>query len=476
MKINPKIFREYDIRGTYQTDFDEDFAVSLGYYYAHYLLNTHSLSLIGSKNQDPPKVKISVGFDARLSSPSLAQAICSGIRKAGCDVVSLGLISSPLSYYSCFTIENLSGAIIVTGSHNPPDQNGFKISKAQTTIHGLEILKLKEIILHASKDLSILQESGSLEDFDIIPKYVERYTSEFKNKLGKLTAAFDCANGTAGVVISKMFDSLNLKGQILYAEPDGRFPNHHPDPTIESHLKDLSQCVVSNKYDVGFSYDGDADRIGVVDDLGRMVCVDQFMILYAQQILKEFPGAPIIGDVKCSQVYYEKIKSLGGIPIMWKTGHSLIKDKIRDEKAPFGGELSGHVFFADRNYGFDDAFYASLRLLEALQKEDIKLSKFINDLPQLHSTPELRIDVPEEDKFNIVEDLKKKIEVDKKVGSHKFVSLNSIDGIRVLFETGWVLVRASNTQAAITVRFENSNLSTLEQLKSEFSKLLNLNL
>ena len=310
MKINPKIFREYDIRGTYQKDFDESFAVSLGYHYAHQLLK----SSFPYPNKIPSQVKISVGFDARLSSPSLAQAICSGIRKSGCDVIFLGLISSPLSYYSCFTIENLAGSIMITGSHNPPDQNGFKISKGQTTIHGHEIVKLKKTLMSASTDLNLLHESGSLEIYNIIPDYIQRYTSEFKNKVGNLSAAFDCANGTAGVVIPQMFESLDLKGEILYAEPDGNFPHHHPDPTIEAHLKDVSQCVISKKYDIGFSYDGDADRIGVVDDLGRMVFVDQFMILYAQQILKDFPGAPIIGDVKCSQIYYDKIKKFWGDP------------------------------------------------------------------------------------------------------------------------------------------------------------------
>ncbi len=466
MKINLDIFREYDIRGVYKKDFDESFAEELGYNYALYLKQQFS-----KKN-----IRISVGYDARVSSPSLTQALIDGVCKADGHVILLDMITSPISYFSCFTIDDLDGAVMITGSHNPPDHNGFKISKGKTTIHGSEIQALKSLILGNQTDINLLSKSGSISYFDILTPYIDRYTKEFKNKFPSKKISYDCGNGAAGVIVPQMFKSLNLMGEVLFVKPDGTFPNHHPDPSVEKNLVDLKQSVLKNKCDLGVGFDGDADRIGVVDDLGRHIYVDQFMILYAKSILKTNPHAPIIGDVKCSQTYYDKIKEYGGRPIMWKTGHSLIKEKVKFENSPFGGELSGHVFFNDRNYGYDDALYASFRLLECLEVEKIKLSEFIDSLPHTFTSPELRIEVPEKEKFNIVENLVHRAQLSHSLGTKKIISLNTIDGYRAQVEGGWALVRVSNTQPAITIRFEADSESLLSEMKAEISKELDLNL
>ena len=464
--INPQIFREYDIRGVYQKDYDESFAEKLGFYYVHFL----------QAELDKKQIHLSVGYDARLSSPSLCEALCSGIRKAGGYIYMLDMITSPLSYFSCFNLD-IDVAVMITGSHNPPDHNGFKISKGKTTLHSHEIAKLKDLILNGQEDLSLIGESGGMKTYNILNDYLDKYTKEFQGKLNDISVCFDCGNAAAGVVVPQMFSNLKLKGHILFPEPDGRFPNHHPDPSVEKNLTDLKKAVIENNYNVGIGFDGDADRIGVVDNKGRMVTVDQFMVLFAQDVLKNYPGAPIIGDVKCSQIYYDKIREFGGNPIMWKTGHSLIKEKVRAEKAPFGGELSGHVFFADRNYGYDDAFYASLRLLEIINTYKLNLADYVDDLPKFYSTPELRVAVKEEEKFNIVENLKAQLLKTKKLTNDiDVIDVNTLDGVRANLTGGWALVRASNTQPAITVRFENSNATLLEQSKNIFSELLNIEL
>lgn len=466
MIISSDIFREYDIRGVYKKDFDENFAEALGYHYTDYLKSSLSKS----------NIILSVGYDARLSSPSLTQALCDGISKAGGHVLMLDLITSPISYFSCFQIENIDGAVMVTGSHNPPDHNGFKISKGKTTIHGAVIQELRNIIQKSEIDFSKLAKKTSFEAYDIITPYVTRYTDEFFPHLKDRVISYDCGNGAAGVIVPKMFEALKLKGEVLFAEPDGTFPNHHPDPTIEENLIDLKNSVRQNKSELGVGFDGDADRIGVIDDRGRHIYVDQFMILYAKSIIKKFPKAPIIGDVKCSQTYYDKITEYGGTPIMWNTGHSLIKEKVRSENSPFGGELSGHVFFNDRNYGYDDALYASFRLLECLEEEKLKLSEFIDLLPKTFTSPELRIEVPESKKFSIVNQLVDKTKKTNLIGDLKIIDLNTLDGFRGQVDGGWALVRASNTQSAITIRFEANTEELLHQMKNSMAHELDLNL
>ena len=349
--LNREIFREYDIRGVVGRDFDEKFAYALGR-----AIVTKTIAKGAAANP-----VMTVGHDARLSSPPLAQAMCNGMREAGARVIFLGLITTPISYFSVFNIANAAGGVMITGSHNPPEYNGFKISIGKTTISGEEIEDLHDLIEKGG----LTEGEGSFETLDIFKTYVDHYRNEFKN-LKPVKVVLDCGNGVAGCIVRRLYEAVGLKPEILFEEPDGRFPNHHPDPTVEHNLDALKKKVIETGAAIGIGFDGDADRIGIVDHKGRFILGDEMMMLIGRAVLKANPGAKIVGDVKCSDRLYDDIKKNGGIPIMWKTGHSLIKSKIKDEKAPFGGELSGHIFFADRNYGYDDALYAGLRLIEIL--------------------------------------------------------------------------------------------------------------
>lgn len=452
--MDPVIFREYDIRGVVNTDFDTDFAERLGRAYVSYLYKF--------RNVTAPVVPI--GHDARLSSPEIAQRLADGVVKSGGRVVFLGLITSPISYFASFTIKDAAGALMVTGSHNPPEYNGFKVSVGQSTIFGEEIQKLR--VLMEAEDF--IDGDGTFETFDIFPSYLERYKKEF-GLIKNIPFVLDCGNGAAGCIARKLFEEMGLKPEILFEEPDGRFPNHHPDPTVEKNLKDLKASVLRSKAVAGIGFDGDADRIGIVDHTGRVVMGDEFIALMSRFILKENPGAKIIGDVKCSDRMYGDVRKHGGEAVMWKTGHSLIKEKIKTEKAPFGGELSGHIFFADRNYGYDDALYAGLRLVEVLAKTGQTLTELLQDFPPAFNTPEIRIDTTEEKKHSIVEMLKKhfgRLENDQ-------LRLNLIDGVRVSYPDGWALARASNTQPVLVLRFESVSPEGLRRIQTEFETLVN---
>ncbi len=452
MKKNPVIFREYDIRGVYKTDFDKDFAYHLGRAFVTYVCRK-------SGNRRP---RLTLGHDARLSSPEIADSLCEGFKASGADVIRMGLITSPISYFSTFTVEGVLGGIMVTGSHNPPEYNGFKISYAKSTIFGDEIKELERII--DSGDYS--SGSGREEDIDILTPYVERYKAEFGTKLA-LPIVLDCGNGAAGIIARRLYEGVGLKPDILFETPDGTFPNHHPDPTVEENLDDLKARVRSTSSRIGIGFDGDADRIGIVDHRGRFILGDEMMCIIAADILKANPGAPIIGDVKCSDRMYQYIHNLSGKPIMWKTGHSLIKEKVKQEKAPFGGELSGHVFFADRNYGYDDALYAGLRLVEILIRTGKTIPELLSELPPSFNTPEIRIDTTEEKKHSIVAALKSKFAL-----SSSEYSVNSIDGLRVSFKDGWGLARASNTQPVLVLRFESITQEGLERIRATFESVV----
>ncbi|MCB0363236.1 MAG: phosphomannomutase/phosphoglucomutase, partial [Bdellovibrionales bacterium] len=332
--MNSVIFREYDIRGVVDQDFDSEFARALGRAFVSYL----------HKEQGVVNPKISIGYDARLSSPEMAKSLSKGMMESGAQVFLLGLVTTPMTYFSTFFMKDLNGAIMVTGSHNPPEYNGFKISSGKSTIFGKEIKKLETII----RQKDFINGEGSERDYDIVPAYVERYREEFKD-LKPIPLVIDCGNGAAGSVVRQLFEGVGLKPKILFEEPDGSFPNHHPDPTVEENLVELVKSVKKEKAALGIGFDGDADRIGVVGHDGRMFFGDELMVLISRAILADHPGAKIIGDVKCSDRLYSDISNHGGTPIMWKTGHSLIKEKIKTEKAPFGGELSGHIFFSHRN-------------------------------------------------------------------------------------------------------------------------------
>ena len=452
MVMNPVVFREYDVRGVVGEHFDEDFAYTLGRAYA-------SLHFSVMKNPSPT---IALGQDARLSSPKLVEALSRGLKDSGFNVKLLGLVTSPMTYFATFFYKDIDGGIMVTGSHNPPEYNGFKISIGKNTIYGEDIQKLLTII----KDENYLTGSGKIENFDIFPDYIERYKKEFGDLSG-VDVVLDCGNGAAGIVARKLYEACNVKPTILFEKPDGTFPNHHPDPTVEKNLVDLKKEVASKKAAVGIGFDGDADRIGVVDENGRMILGDELMVLISRSVLAANPGSNIVGDVKCSHRLYDDVQKHGGRPVMWKTGHSLIKQKIKEENAPFGGELSGHIFFNDRNYGYDDAPYAGLRVIEILKKTGKKFSELISDLPAAHFTPEIRIDTTEVKKHLIVNTIKEKY---LKTPDAKVMT---IDGIRVQFKDSWFLARASNTQPVVVLRFEATTTKRLESLKEEIEQIVN---
>ena len=452
MSYNPVIFREYDIRGVYTKDFDLEFAHSLGQALVSYF----------NKKQSLRHPKISLGYDARLSSPAIVAALSDGIIKSGGHTCHIGLVTSPISYFTTFAYSDIDGAIMVTGSHNPPEYNGFKISVGRGTIFGSEIKSLEKII--ASKDF--LTGSGQRTERDVFGDYVEKYKKEF-HALKPISVVLDCGNGAAGIIARRLYEAVGLKPHLLFEKPDGQFPNHHPDPTVEENLKDLSSEVKKRGAVIGIGFDGDADRIGVVDEFGQMVFGDELIALYGRSILEKTPNQKIIGDVKCSDRLYHYIEKYGGQPIMWKTGHSLIKEKIKSEKAPFGGELSGHVFFADRNFGYDDALYAGLRLIEILSEKNLSLRKVLSDFPSAFTTPEIRIDTSEEKKISIVESLKSAFPQGK--GDY---SVNLIDGIRISFTDGWALARASNTQPVLVLRFESATEQGLSSIRKKIEDVI----
>ncbi|MCX7978291.1 MAG: phosphomannomutase/phosphoglucomutase [Bdellovibrionaceae bacterium] len=452
--FDPVIFREYDIRGVYQKQFDDDFAQTLGKAFA-----THLQKVFNKKG-----CTVVIGHDARVSSPKIASFLSEGLRAAGADVLNIGLVTTPICYFSTFEVPNVDGAIMVTGSHNPPEYNGFKISVGKSTIFGQQIQTLR--LLMESGDF--YKGQGLEKKFDILPSYIARYQSEF-GKMRPLKVVLDCGNGAAGAVVRRLYEAVGLSPVILFEEPDGRFPNHHPDPTVESNLAHLKKKVVECGAVCGIGFDGDADRIGVVDHSGRMIYGDELMVIIARDILRTNPGAKIIGDVKCSDRLYDDIRKNGGTPIMWKTGHSLVKEKIKSEKAPFGGEMSGHIFFADRNYGYDDAPYAGLRLLEILSKTGKSIPDLLDGLPAAYNTPEIRIDTTEEKKLLVVQKMRESFSAE----SASDYRVDLTDGIRISFEDGWALCRSSNTQPVLVLRFESKSQAGLDRIRRRVESVVN---
>lgn len=453
--FSPVIFREYDIRGVYNEQFDLDFAYTLGLSFASYI----------TKKTPKKSLLVSIGYDARISSPAITEKLAQGMKESGLEVLVLGLVTTPVCYFSTFQLD-LDGAIMVTGSHNPPEYNGFKISLGKTTIFGEEIQALKKIM--EAKDYVKGAAAGSVKNYDVLPEYLARYKKEF-NEINGIKVVLDSGNGAGGSVIRKLYNTVGLYPEILFEEPDGSFPNHHPDPTVEHNLIDLRNKVLETGAICGIGFDGDADRIGVVDHTGKMIYGDELMTIFARDILKTTKGAKVIGDVKCSDRMYQDIAQCGGEPIMWKTGHSLVKEKIKHEKAPFGGEMSGHIFFADRNYGYDDAPYAGLRLCEILAKTGKTIPQLLEGLPSAFNTPEIRIDTTEEKKVLIVEKVKEKFFA----STDKSITVNLIDGIRISFADGWALARSSNTQPVLVVRFESTTAAGLERIQDSVMSVVN---
>ena len=438
MQINPQIFREYDIRGVVNKDLTPDIIRKLGKGFG-----TH-MARLGLK-------KLVVGRDGRLSSRVFEEALTDGLISTGCDVIDIGLCPTPVFYFSIFHLDK-DGGMMVTGSHNPPEFNGFKVSIGKSTIFGDEIQNLRRLIEKGE----FVVGSGNLSEKEIIPSYRD-YIKKNIHTEKRMRVVIDAGNGTGGVVAGKLLRELGCEVEELYCDVDGHFPNHFPDPTIPANLKELIERVKRVQADVGVGYDGDADRIGVVDDQGNIIWGDQLMILFAREILKYKKGATFVAEVKCSQNLFNEIEKQGGKAIMWRTGHSLIKEKMREEKAALGGEMSGHIFFADRYFGYDDAIYASCRLIELLSKTDQKLSQLLSDVPKTWITPEIRVDCPDEIKFIVVEHVKETLRKD--------YPIIDVDGVRVTFEDGWGLVRASNTQPALVLRFEALTEKRLQVIK-----------
>ena len=438
--LKPTIFREYDIRGVADEELLDAGIEDLGRAVGTYI----------RRSQGP---EVNVGRDCRLSSERLRNAIVRGLKAAGCAVTDIGMAPTPLLYYSVFRLR-AAGAVMITGSHNPSEYNGFKVVAGGSTIHGEEIQKLREII----ERRDFLSGEGSERLADVITPYVDEVAAQFRFER-RIKVVLDAGNGTVGPVMHRILERLNCDSTELFFEPDGRFPNHHPDPTVPKYLDQLVAAVRERGAALGIAFDGDGDRIGAVDDTGAIVWGDQLMLIYAREILSRKPGATFIGEVKCSQVMYDQIRAMGGNAIKWKTGHSLIKAKMKEVKAELAGEMSGHMFFADRYYGFDDAIYAACRLMEIVARSGKPLSAQLAGLPKTVTTPEIRVDCPDELKFAVVRQVSERF--------RKTHSIVDVDGVRVLFANGWGLVRASNTQPVLVLRFEATTPELLNEYRRE---------
>ncbi len=448
--INPAIFRQYDIRGIWDKDITPGIAARIGRAFGTYVFNLSGKS----------HITLSVGRDVRLSSKTISDNFISGLLSTGADVIDIGECPTPAQYFSLHHLE-VDGGVMITGSHNPPEYNGFKLSAGTETIFGDGIQDIRRII----EDGIFSGGKGCLRHHPVINGYMDCLKKDFSDLRG-LKVVLDAGNGTAGLVAPAIVEALGAEVVKLFCEPDGNFPNHHPDPVVPENLEALTEMIKVSSADLGIAYDGDADRMGVVDADGEIIWGDRLMIIFSRDILKKSPGAAIIGEVKCSQVMYDDIKKHGGRQIMWKTGHSLIKKKMKEEKALFAGEMSGHIFFADRYFGYDDAIYATLRLLEIIKENGrpYSVKRLLNGLPTVFSTPEIRFDCDDKLKFSVIDRIKEVF------SGH---DLNTVDGARINFDDGWALVRASNTQPALVMRFESRTEEGLAGIKTLVEEKLN---
>ena len=448
MAISQAIFRQYDIRGIVGQDLTEEVARFVGRSYAAYL---DAEAITGP---------IAVGRDNRPSGDALRDALVGGLTECGVDVVDIGIVPTPLLYWSLHHV-GVVGGIQITGSHNPPEYNGFKMSIGTDSLHGDGIQRLYGL----GRAGRFPRGTGSVRNEDVI----ERYVADVARRIGRLPHALDvvvdCGNGAGSLVADRLFDRLGLRCTYLFCESDGTFPNHHPDPTVPENLEDLISEVRSRNADLGIAFDGDADRIGVVDENGTIVWGDHILILYARDVLtRAGKGQPIIFDVKCSQALPDAVRAAGGTPIMWRTGHSLIKEKMKETGAPIAGEMSGHMFFKEGFYGHDDALYGAARLLRIIADSGHSLTELLSDVPKYVSTPEIRVDCDEELKFGIVQRA-----VEHFRGTHDVID---VDGVRVQFGDGWGLIRASNTQPVLVMRFEALTEARLAEIRETMESWL----
>ena len=437
--ISPTLFREYDLRGLVDRDLTEEAVGLVG-------------RGLGTAIRAQGGKRAVVGRDCRESGPRFARRMIDGLASTGLEVIDLGIVPTPLTYYAATTLD-VDGLCMITGSHNPPEYNGLKVGVGKTTLYGEGIQDLRRLI----ESGKFASGTGSVRAHDIVTPY-RAYVAE-NLRLGKrrLKVVVDAGNGTGGVVAVPLFRTLGIDVVPLFIEMDGRFPNHHPDPTVEKNLEQLKAKVLETKADLGIAYDGDADRVGAVDEKGAVLWGDQLMILFSRALLEEVPGAAIVGEVKCSMTLYDDIARKGGRAIMWKAGHSLIKAKMKEEGALLAGEMSGHIFFAHRWFGFDDGIYSSARLLELVSRTDRPLSALLEDVPRTFSTPEIRMDCPEDVKFEVVRRA-------QSFFSSRYQTV-TVDGVRVTFPDGWGLVRASNTQPLLVLRFEAKTPERLREIE-----------
>jgi len=441
MAIPMHVFREYDIRGLVANELTPEFAEQLGRGFGRFLLE-----------KDPAAQSIVLGRDHRVSSPDLASAFSRGVRSYGVDVISIGVVPTPVSYFAAHVLP-VDGLCMITGSHNPPEYNGFKVGIGKSTLAGSEVQELKSHVVEARDGGRSARES----DHDIIVPYIHFVVESLGMTIRPIRVVCDAGNGTGGLVGPRLLRALGHHVIELFCNLDGTFPNHHPDPTVEANLRDLQKKVADCKADVGIAWDGDADRIGAIDEKGSILWGDQLMILFSRDVLAERPGAAIVGEVKCSQTLYDDIEKHGGRAIMWKAGHSLIKSKMKEEHALLAGEMSGHIFFRHRYFGFDDGIYSAARLLELIARAGRPLSQMLDGVPRTYASPEIRFDFPEDKKFRAVELAKERL--------RKHGKTIEVDGVRVILEGGWGLVRASNTQPLLVLRWEATSEAKLREIQ-----------
>jgi phosphomannomutase len=443
--FHPTVLREYDVRGIVGETVEVDDAKALG-------------KAFGTHVKRAGGTTVSVGYDGRLSSPAFSEALMKGIISTGVNVKCVGLGGTPMLYYSVFELD-MDGGVMVTGSHNPPNYNGFKMMLGKKPCFGKAIQALGETAAKGDFEIG----DGSIEYVDIFDRYIERLLRDVD--MGDFKVAWDPANGAAGPAVAALVQKLPGEHIVINAEVDGTFPNHHADPTVEENLEQLKDIVREYDCDIGLSFDGDGDRIGAIDAKGRVVWGDQMLAIMAGDLLEDVPGAPIIADVKASQAFFDRVKELGGEPVMWKTGHSLIKDKMVELEAPLAGEMSGHIFYKHKFYGHDDAVYAGIRFLNAITKQGGDLVNLKDQLPQAVNTPELRFDCDDTEKFGVIDKVRNWLQ-------ERGADMNTIDGVRVNTEDGWWLLRASNTQAVLVARCEAKDDQGLQRLKQALIEAL----
>jgi phosphomannomutase/phosphoglucomutase len=441
--LSRNIFREYDIRGVTGKDLTPEIARAIGRAYATFL------------SAEKISGEIAVGRDNRPSGEPLQRELVAGLLESGVDVVDIGVVPTPLAYWAQHNLA-VAGGIQITGSHNPPEFNGFKLGVDRRSIYGDDIQRIYEIAAAGQ----FVSGQGTPRSEEVIDRYIDDVGARIGRISRRIKCVTDCGNGAGALVADKLFRKIGVPARILFGESDGTFPNHHPDPTVPENLEDLIAAVHEDKAELGIAFDGDADRIGVVDEDGRIIWGDQLLVIYARDVLgRTGKGQSIIFDVKCSQALPEEVEKAGGVPLMWKTGHSLIEEKMHETHAPIAGEMSGHMFFAEGWYGFDDALYGAARLLRIIADTGKSVREMMADVPRFVSTPEIRVDCPDDRKFGIVEAARKHFAAD-----HDVIE---VDGVRVLFGDGWGLIRASNTQPVLVMRFEARTQAQLDQIRTE---------